>query len=53
MADVRELKEKVDGLELAIEKINGKVLSLEEKIKIIEKRLDDYYLSLKNHMHEI
>ena len=53
MTDVRELKEKVDGLELAIDKINGKVITLEEKIKIIEKRLDDYYLSLKNHKHEI
>jgi cob(I)alamin adenosyltransferase len=43
---------RLTSIELRLSSLEAKDRSFEEKIALIEKRLDDYYLRLKNHKHE-
>ena len=43
----------LQGIKEEIGKINTKIVSMEDRIKQLETRLDDYYLRLKNHKHEL
>jgi seryl-tRNA synthetase len=49
---MKNIQREITSLKGDVKKIGDRVETLEERIQLIETRLDDYYLRLKNHKHE-
>ena len=49
---MKNIQREITSLKGDVKKIADRFETLEERIQLIETRLDDYYLRLKNHKHE-